>query len=144
MLIICTFVMMLTNSASATGVYTGAAYEGIHLLPQLAEKIEFILTPLFGFSSSEAIAVPVTALGAAGAAMGLTGKLAAAGLVSANDIAVFTSVCMCWSGYLSTHVSKMNSLKSNHLIGKAILSHTIGGLCAGISAHWIFVISTLL
>lgn len=143
-LIICTFVMMLTNSASATGVYTGAAYEGIHLLPQLAEKIEFILTPLFGFSSSEAIAVPVTALGAAGAAMGLTGKLAAAGLVSANDIAVFTSVCMCWSGYLSTHVSMMNSLKSNHLIGKAILSHTIGGLCAGISAHWIFVIFTLL
>ena len=143
-LIICTFVMMLTNGASATGVYTGAAYEGIHLLPQLAEKIEFILTPLFGFSSSEAIAVPVTALGAAGAAMGLTGKLAAAGLVSANDIAVFTSVCMCWSGYLSTHVSMMNSLKSNHLIGKAILSHTIGGLCAGISAHWIFVIFTLL
>ena len=143
-LIICTFVMMLTNSASATGVYTGAAYEGIHLLPQLAEKIEFILSPLFGFSSSEAIAVPVTALGAAGAAMGLTGKLAAAGLVSANDIAVFTSVCMCWSGYLSTHVSMMNSLKSNHLIGKAILSHTIGGLCAGISAHWIFVIFTLL
>lgn len=143
-LIICTFVMMLTNGASATGVYTGAAYEGIHLLPQLAEKIEFILSPLFGFSSSEAIAVPVTALGAAGAAMGLTGKLAAAGLVSANDIAVFTSVCMCWSGYLSTHVSMMNSLKSNHLIGKAILSHTIGGLCAGISAHWIFVIFTLL
>ena len=143
-LIICTLVMMLTNGASATGVYTGAAYEGIHLLPQLAEKIEFILTPLFGFSSSEAIAVPVTALGAAGAAMGLTGKLAAAGLVSANDIAVFTSVCMCWSGYLSTHVSMMNSLKSNHLIGKAILSHTIGGLCAGISAHWIFVIFTLL
>lgn len=143
-LIICTFVMMLTNGASATGVYTGAAYEGIHLLPQLAEKIEFILTPLFGFSSSEAIAVPVTALGAAGAAMGLTGKLAAAGLVSANDIAVFTSVCMCWSGYLSTHVSMMNSLKSNHLIGKAILSHTIGGLCAGISAHWIFVIFTLM
>ena len=58
-LLICTMVLMLTNSAPAGG-YTGAAYEGIHLLPQLAEKIEFILSPLFGFSSSEAIAVPVT------------------------------------------------------------------------------------
>lgn len=143
-LIICTFVMMLTNGPSEAGVFTGAAYEGIHLLPELAEKIDFILNPLFGFSSSEAIAVPVTALGAAGASMGLIGKLAAFGLVSQNDIAVFTAICMCWSGYLSTHVSMMNSLKCNDLIGKAILSHTIGGLCAGISAHWIFTLLSLI
>lgn len=24
-------------------------------------------------------------------------------------------MCMCWSGYLSTHVSMMNSLGCNHL-----------------------------
>lgn len=139
-LIICTLVMMLTNGPSEAGIYTGAAYEGIRLLPRLAEKIQFLLTPLFGFSSPEAVAVPVTALGAAGAAMGLVGKLAAQGLVGGNDIAVFTAMCMCWSGYLSTHISMMSSLKCSHLVGKAILCHTIGGLCAGVSAHWIFTL----
>ena len=52
-------------------------------------------------------------------------------------------MCMCWSGYLSTHVSMMNSLKSNELISKAIISHTIGGLCAGISAHWLYVLFSM-
>ena len=47
-------------------------------------------------------------------------------------------MCMCWSGYLSTHVAMMSSLKVNKLTGKAILSHTIGGLCAGVAANWIF------
>ncbi len=55
-----------------------------------------------------------------------------------GDIAVFTAMCMCWSGYLSTHVAMMSSLKVNKLTGKAILSHTIGGLCAGVVANWIF------
>ena len=61
-----------------------------------------------------------------------------AGSVLANDVAVFTAMCMCWSGYLSTHVAMMSSLKVNKLTGKAILSHTIGGLCAGVVANWIF------
>lgn len=143
-LIICTIVMMLTNGPGAEGVYTGGAYEGIKLLPYFANKISFILTPLFGFSSPEAISVPVTALGAAGAAIGLAKDLIVKGLANAGDIAVFTSMCMCWSGYLSTHVSMMNALNSKNLIGKAILSHTIGGLCAGISAHWIYIGLSLL
>ena len=42
-LIICTFVMMLTNGPSADGTYTGAAYEGIALLPAIGDKLEFIL-----------------------------------------------------------------------------------------------------
>ena len=67
-LVICTMVMMLINGPSEGGLYTGSAYEGIRLLPMLAEKIDFILNPLFGFSSAEAIGVPVTALGAAGGA----------------------------------------------------------------------------
>ena len=37
----------------------------------LYHYITILLKPLFGFSSGEAIAVPVTALGAAGAAIGL-------------------------------------------------------------------------
>ena len=47
---------------------------------------------------------------------------------------------MCWSGYLSTHVAMMDSLKCGQLTGKAILSHTIGGLFAGVAAHWLFVL----
>ena len=142
-LVICTIVMMLIDGPSASGEYTGAAYEGIRLLPLLASKIDFILKPLFGFASHEAIGVPVTALGAAGAALSLTASLVKQGLLLPNDIAVFTAMCMCWSGYLSTHASMMDSLECKPLIGKAILSHTAGGLCAGIAAHWLFVLFSL-
>ena len=139
-LVICTIVMMLINGPSEAGIYTGAAYEGIHLLPELASKIDFIIGPLFGFSSPESIGVPVTALGAAGAALSLTNNLVERGLAGPGDIAVFTAMCMCWSGYLSTHASMMDSLGCKQLIGKALISHTLGGLCAGISAHWIYVL----
>ena len=139
-LIICSLVMLLTNGPSATGAYTGAAYEGIALLPTLGAKLNFILQPLFGFSSPEAIAVPITSLGAAGAAIGLIPNTIQEGQVQANDIAVFTAMCMCWSGYLSTHTAMMDGLKCRELTGKAILSHTIGGLCAGIAANWLFKI----
>ena len=139
-LVICTLVMMLINGPSESGVYTGVAYEGIRLLPRLAGKIDFILKPLFGFSSPEAVGVPVTALGAAGASLSLTAALVSRGLAGPNDIAVFTAMCMCWSGYLSTHTSIMDSLRCKELIGKAILSHTLGGLCAGVAAHWIYML----
>ena len=139
-LIVCTIVMMLINGPSPDGTYTGGAYEGIRLLPELASKIDFILKPIFGFSSPEAIGIPVTALGAAGAALSLTNNLIQSNLADASDIAVFTSLCMCWSGYLSTHASMMDSLDCKPLIGKAILSHTIGGLCAGAVANWLYVL----
>ena len=138
-LIICTLVMMFTNTTT-NGIYTGAAYEGIGLLPYLGSKINFILKPLFGFTSAECIAVPITALGAAGAAIGLIPSLVLKGLATGNDIAVFTAMCMCFSGYLSTHVAMMSVLKFPKLTGKSILSHTIGGLCAGISAHLIYIL----
>ncbi len=136
-LIICTLVLMLTNSAPAGG-YTGAAYEGVGFLPWAASKINFILMPLFGFSCPEAVSVPITALGAAGAAIGIAENLVAAGLSGAHDIAVFTAMCMCWSGYLSTHVAMMDSLKCSYLTGMAIVCHTIGGLVAGVVANWGF------
>ena len=142
-LVICTMVMMLTKGMPDGG-YTGGAYEGIALLPWLAGKIDFILQPLFGFSSPEAIGVPVTALGAAGASLSMVTELIKQSLIGPNDIAVFTAMCMCWSGYLSTHTSMMDSLNCKELIGKAILCHTIGGLCAGIAAHWIFVLISML
>ncbi len=135
---------MLTNGPAESGAYTGAAYEGVALLPWIGEKIDFILKPLFGFSSASAIAVPITALGAAGAAIGLVPNMLKEGIVHANDIAVFTAMCMCWSGYLSTHVAMMSALKSSKLTGKAIMSHTIGGLCAGIAANFLFRIVSMI
>ena len=141
-LIICTFVMMLTNGCPAGG-YTGAAYEGIGLLPWIGEKLSFILQPLFGFQSNEAIAVPITALGAAGAAITIVENLITHGLANAHDIAVFTSMCMCWSGYLSTHVAMMDSLKCSKLTGTAIICHTVGGLCAGVFANWVYQLVAL-
>ena len=134
-LIICTIIMMLTNGTGAEG-YTGAAYEGVAILPWIGEKLSFILQPLFGFQSPEAIAVPITALGAAGAAIGIAENLVATSLANAHDIAVFTAMCMCWSGYLSTHVAMMDSLKCSYLTGPAILCHTVGGLVAGVVANW--------
>ena len=144
-LIICTLVMLLTFGPStdpATGhaVYTGDAYEGIGLLPKIGEKLRFILEPLFGFTSPEAIAFPITSLGAVGSAMSLVPQFIKDGVITPNDIAVFTAMGMCWSGYLSTHVGMMDALNARELTGKAILSHTIGGLCAGISAHFIFML----
>ena len=143
-LVVCTLVMMLINGPSADGTYTGSAYEGIRLLPMLAGKIDFILKPLFGFTSPEAVGVPVTALGAAGASLSMTATLIRQGLIGPCDIAVFTAMCMCWSGYLSTHTSMMDSLGCKELIGKAIGCHTLGGFCAGIAAHWIFVLLSMI
>lgn len=139
-LVICTLVLILTNGPNESGNYTGNPGEGVEFLPFLAQKADAIISPLFGFSSPEAIAVPITSLGAAGASIGLVPEMVSAGLVTNNDIAVFTAMCMCWSGYLSTHVAMMDSLNFRTLTGHAILCHTIGGLLAGISAHWMYVL----
>ena len=135
---ICTMIMLLTNTAPADGIYTGAINEGVPVLPWIGNKLSFILNPLFGFTFSESIAVPITALGSAGAALGVVKGLVANNLATANDLAVFTSICMCYSGYLSTHVAMMDAIGAKELTGKAILSHTIGGLVAGVSAHLLF------
>lgn len=137
---ICTMIMLLTNTAPADGIYTGAINEGVPVLPWIGNKLSFILNPLFGFTFSESIAVPITALGSAGAALGVVKGLVANNLATANDLAVFTSICMCYSGYLSTHVAMMDAIGAKELTGKAILSHTIGGLVAGVSAHLLFSI----
>ena len=137
-LIISTFVMILTFGASATGEYTGAAYEGVKVLPWLAGKIDFVFQWLFGFEHPELVAYPITALGAVGAALGLIPTFLEQGFVDNNVIAVFTAMGMCWSGFLSTHTAMLDSLGYRQLTSKAIVAHTIGGLCAGIAAHWLF------
>ncbi len=142
-LIISTFIMMLTFGPSAEG-YTGAAYEGIALLPYLAGKINIAFEWLFGFENPALVAFPITSLGAVGAALGLVPRFIQEGIIDGNAIAVFTGIGMCWSGYLSTHTAMLDSLGYRKLTGKAIISHTIGGLCAGISAHWLFVLFSML
>ena len=143
-LIISTFVMILTFGASATGEYTGAAYEGVKVLPWLAAKIDFVFQWLFGFEHPELVAYPITALGAVGAALGLIPTFIEQGFVDGNVIAVFTAMGMCWSGFLSTHTAMLDSLGYRQLTSKAIVAHTIGGLCAGIAAHWLFVLVGLI
>lgn len=146
-IVICTLVMILTlePSAAANGsvAFTGAAYEGVGLLPRLGNLLSPILTPLFGFTSPKAIAFPITSLGSVGAAMGMVPKFLAEGSIGANDIAVFTAMGMCWSGYLSTHVGMMDALGVRKLTNNAIFSHTVGGLMAGISAHYMYLLFTL-
>ena len=139
-LLICTIVLMLTNGPGPNGAYTGAAGEGIGLLPLIGSKLRFLLDPLFGFQSPEAIAVPITALGSSGAAIGMVVDLVKKGAATSNDLAVFTAICMCWSGYLSTHIAMMDALDMKEMTGSAILSHTIGGLCAGVAAHLIWTL----
>lgn len=133
-LIISTFVMLLTYGPGQNG-YTGEAFQGIQLLPWIGNKLSFIINPLFGFNSAQNIAVPITALGASSASMSIIPSLLKQGLIKGNDIAVFTAMCMCLSGYLSTHVAMMNTMNFKELTGRAILSHTIGAIFAGTFAH---------
>jgi hypothetical protein len=141
-LIISTLVMILTFG-STDGAYTGAAYEGVQFLPWLFGKINFIFDWLFGFESPELMAFPITSLGAVGAALGLVPGFVEKGWADGNAIAVFTAIGMCWSGYLSTHTAMLDALGYRKLTSKAIIAHTIGGLVAGIAAHWLFVLFVL-
>ena len=142
-LIISTLVMILTFGASATGEYTGAAYEGVELLPWLAQKIQIVFQWLFGFNDPHLVAFPITALGAVGAALSLVPNFIAQGWVDGNAIAVFCAIGMCWSGYLSTHTAMLDSLGYRTLTPKAIIAHTIGGLGAAVTAHLLYMLVTL-
>jgi len=144
-LCISTIVMMLTfGPDTASGTYTGAAYEGVPVITWLADKINIVFYWLFGFDSGALVSFPITALGAVGAALGLVPRFITEGIINGNAIAVFTAMGMCWSGYLSTHTAMLDSLGYRKLIGKAIGAHTIGGLCAGIAAHWLYVLLAMI
>ena len=142
-LIISTLVMVLSFGPDEAGAYTGAAYQGTELLPWLANKADWLFKGLFGFTDPHQIAFPITALGAVGAALSLVPNFIAQGWIDGNAIAVFTAIGMCWSGFLSTHTAMLDSLGYRELTGKAIISHTIGGLVAAIVAHWTVVLFAL-
>ena len=143
-LIISTFVMLLTFGPSADGTFTGAPYEGIEFLPMAAQKIWPVFEYLFGFHDPHLIAFPITALGAVGAALGLVPNFVSQGWIDGNAIAVFTAIGMCWSGYLSTHTAMLDSLGYRELTSKAILAHTIGGIVAAIAAHLLYMVVTMI
>ena len=143
-LCISTLVMMLTFEHEGFNDYTGAAYQGVPVITWLADKVNIVFEWLFGFTTGELVGFPITALGAVGAALGLVPTFDAAHIIDNNAIAVFTAMGMCWSGYLSTHTAMLDSLGYRKLIGKAITAHTIGGLCAGIAAHWLFVLLSMI
>lgn len=142
-LIISTFVMMFTFGAGAEGAYDGSAYQGVELLPWLANKIGFVFDWLFGFQDPHLVAFPITALGAVGAALSLIPGFIQHGWIDGNAIAVFTAIGMCWSGFLSTHTAMLDSLGYRDLTPKAILAHTCGGIVAAIAVHWMFTLFTL-
>ena len=139
-LIISTLVMLLTFGPGAGGQYSGAAYEGVELLPRVGGWLNVVFEWLFGFSDPHLIAFPITALGAVGAALGLVPSFVQAGWADGNAIAVFTAIGMCWSGYLSTHTAMLDTLGYRKLTHFAIKAHTIGGIGAGIAAHWLYLL----
>jgi len=138
-IIICTMVMMLAYGPK-DGIYTGGAYEGIAFFPWIGGKLSFIIEPLFGFSNPEAIAFPVTSMGSVGAAIAMVPKFLESGIIGAKEICVFTAIGICNAGFLSTHVGMMDGIKERDLTNVAIATHFVGGLCAGVFGHVLYLL----
>lgn len=140
-LIISTLVMITTFGPKEPSIgYQGLAYEGVPVLPEIAGTVWWLFEGLFGFKQPELIAYPITSLGAVGAALSLVKTFMAEGYLGGNEIAVFTAMGMCWSGYLSTHTAMLDTLKFRSLTSKALLAHTIGGIVAGSFAHYLYLL----
>lgn len=138
--LICTFVMILTfGPAGENGEYLGVAYEGVKLLPTIGAYFTPIAKVLWGFENPELLAYPFTALGAVGSAMGLTQGFIDKGLANAQTVAVFTGMGICMSGFLSTHIGMLDTLKQNQFVKQAIGFQLLGGLCAGVFANYLFM-----
>lgn len=147
-LIISTLVMMLTFGGTIEGidengadivVYTGKAFQGTQLLPWLASKLSFLFEWLFGFTAPELVSFPITALGTVGAALSLIPEFMAKNIIDGNAIAVCTAMGMCWSGYLSADAATLDSLGYRALVPRDFLSNFVGGIGAGVIAHWLYV-----
>lgn len=143
-LIISTAIMIVTfGPHDPAAGYQGLAYEGVPILPKIAGWFDWLFNGLFGFKNPELIAFPITSLGAVGAALSLVKEFVNQGIITGNEIAVFTAMGMCWSGYLSTHTAMLDTLNYRNLTSKALISHTIGGIVAGVVAHYLYVLLSL-
>lgn len=138
-MLVCTIVMMLTFGPSGEGgQYMGVAYEGVELLPKIGSYFLPVAKILWGFNYSELLAFPFTALGAVGSAMGLTQGFIQRGFADANTVATFTGMGICLSGFLSTHIGMLDALDQGQHSTKAIVTHLIGGLLAGVISNYLF------
>ncbi|MGC9374140.1 MAG: CD0519/CD1768 family membrane protein [Bacteroidales bacterium] len=143
-LIISTLVMIITfGPDDATVGYQGLAYEGVPILPKIASWFGWLFNGLFGFKNPELVAFPITSLGAVGAALSLVKAFIGQGIITGNEIAVFTAMGMCWSGYLSTHTAMLDTLNHRFLTSKALISHTFGGIVAGAFAHYLYLLLSI-
>ena len=139
--LICTFVMILTFGPKGDeGQYLGVAYEGVALLPRIGSYALPIAKVLWGFENPELLAFPFTVLGSTGSAMGMTQGFIDQGFADARTVAVFTGMGICMSGFLSTHIGMLDTLKQNNFVKQAIGYHLIGGLAAGVIANYLFMI----
>ena len=140
-LIISTIVFMFSKGAGPDG-YSGAAFEGVPLITKIGDFFSWFFKYAFGFNDGQFIAFPITALGSVGAALALLKNFIndSATIITGNEIAVFTAIGLCWSGYISTHTAMMDALGYRKFTSYALISHTIGGIVAGIIAHWLFVL----
>ena len=143
-LIISTAIMIITFGPNDPSVgYQGLAYEGVPVLPKIAGWFDWFFYGLFGFKNPELVAFPITSLGAVGAALSLVKEFINQGIITGNEIAVFTAMGMCWSGYLSTHTAMLDTLNYRSLTSKALISHAVGGIVAGTVAHYLFVLLSI-
>lgn len=143
-LVISTAVMMLSWGPKDPALgYQGLAYEGVPVLAWLGTVLAPLFDFLFGFTSPVAVAFPATSLGSVGAALGLIPRMLEQGLVGGNDIAVFTAIGMCWSGFLSSHTGILDAIGRRDLIGKDLGAHALGGLAAGVAAHYLWLLARL-
>lgn len=146
-IIITTFVMMLAHGEGVVTLasgelvpgYTGGLKEGIGFFPWVGDKLAFIIEPVFGFTSPEAIAFPVTSLGSVSASLGIAKDFLADGTIGAKEICVYTAIGICNAGFLSTHTGMMDGIGERSLTNMAIVSHFIGGLFAGFFGHMLFL-----
>ncbi|BDR55981.1 CD0519/CD1768 family membrane protein [Xylocopilactobacillus apis] len=145
-IVFCTFVMMLTNGPSIVHgheVYLGKAYEGVGLLPWIGKKLSFILNPLFGFNHNEVIGLPLTSLGAVGASLAGATSLAANGLMTGHDMAVYIAMGYCWCGFFSTTPSITDSMNLRDITTKAMGTQFLGGIIAGVVANYLWLLIQL-
>ena len=142
--IISTAVFLLTFGPGPDGLYDGSPYQGIAILPALAGKINFIFDWLFGFKHPELIAFPITSLGTVGAALGQVPLFITQGFLDGNVVAVFTAIGISWSGFLSTYSAIFDAIGYRQLTSKAMVIHLISGLIAGVVAHWLYLLYSLI
>ena len=62
------------------------------------------------------------------------------GILGGNEVAVFTAIGMCWSGFLSTYTAIFDALEHRSLTSKAILAQMVGGISAGVLAHLLWLL----